>query len=202
MARKQPFHAISVRQHAVVVLFFCSYLRTYALRPTHPEFNKTHIIRERSGILNHYKFTIVNRAARATQKHLWVSGGSSVASLNAIFCSLVHHSLIRFTQTQTYTVSSGIIPTELASRGAPYRRHTPFTQSIHHTSTCAFQSSFLKSRQYSCLANHSDVPVVVFVQQYSCTNASSTTYIRRQTFDALLSAGLRLQILTFVSSAG
>ena len=125
MARKQPFHAISVRQHTVVVLFFCSYLRTYAPRPAHPEFDKTHIIRERNGILNHYKFTIVNRAARATQKHLWVSGGSSVASLNAIFCSLVHHSLIRFTQTQTYTVSSGIIPTELASRGAPYRRHDP-----------------------------------------------------------------------------
>ena len=31
--------------------------------------------------------TIVNRAARATQNRLWVSGGSSVASLNAIFCS-------------------------------------------------------------------------------------------------------------------
>ena len=61
----------------------------------------------------------------------------------------------------------------------------------------------LKPRRHSRVANHSDVNVVVIlVQQYSCTNASSTTHIRRQTFDALLSAGLRLQILTFVSSAG
>ena len=53
----------------------------------------------------------------------------------------------------------------------------------------------LKPRQYSRLVNHSDVTVAAFlVQQYSCTHASSTTHIRRQTFDALLSAGLRLQI--------
>ena len=56
MARRQPFHAISVCQHTLVVLFFCSYLRTYAPRPAHSEFDKTHIIRERNGILNHYKF--------------------------------------------------------------------------------------------------------------------------------------------------
>ena len=61
----------------------------------------------------------------------------------------------------------------------------------------------LKSRLYSRVVNHSDVTLAAHpVQQYSCTNASSTTHIRRQTFDALLSAGLRLQILTFVSSAG
>ena len=135
MARKQPFHATSVRQHTVVILFFCSYLRTYAPRPTHIRTLQTHILRERNDILNHLQIQIVNRAARATQNRLWVSGGSSVASLNAIFyCPCPLHTYGSHTHTHKHAVSDGAAPIELTNRGARERpteidaRKT----SIHH----------------------------------------------------------------------
>ena len=66
-----------------------SFARTY-VRTLHDRLtpNLTKHILSRSGTVFYIiiNSTIVNRAARATQTRLWVSGGFSVASLNAIFC--------------------------------------------------------------------------------------------------------------------
>ena len=119
MARKQPFHAISVRQHTVVVLFFCSYLRTYAPRPTHPEQGKTHIIRERNGILNHYKFNNCEPCGTGNPK--------TPVGIGRIIGCLLKRNLLQSLSTiysygshiHKHTVSGGVLPIELASRGAP-----------------------------------------------------------------------------------
>ena len=62
----------------------------------------------------------MNRAARATQNRLWVSGGLSVASLNAIFCCPCPPHTYG-SHTHKHTVSDSATPIELTIRGARER---------------------------------------------------------------------------------
>lgn len=119
MVHKPPFHTTNDRQHTVAVLLLYSYLRTYSVVDTH---SLVHLLCtphvHRSETTYFKSNTILDRTARATRKRLWVSGGFLVASLNAIFCRLIHFTHTVQTYIHKHIVLVGATPIELTIRGA------------------------------------------------------------------------------------
>ena len=151
VVHKQLFHATIDRQHNVTVLLLFSYLGMYTQSPTgnesHHEFRQweLHTFSKRAKLyFKSFTNSTLDRIVRATQNRLWVSGGSSVASLNAIFCCLVHHTHTVQTHTHTHTYTHTYIRCwcsatlfELTKQGriVDARRYISKHTSIHHRRT-------------------------------------------------------------------